>query len=154
MTKKNFAFFVLVYIVALCINFFVSIKYPDIHLTMINFIVTLLFLMMFALLIKNVENKAIVHKGLLIFSSFGFLSSVIIYFIMTFEHLMFEYALLDVLFSIQYPLYIVFITPLFGLNYIFNLNYGVFSLVISIIYFIAAFWLALKKFKSTTSIPR
>ena len=51
--------------------------------------------------------------------------------------------ILDIISNIQFPLYILYITPFFGLNYIFDISYGVLSLIVSIIYFIfllSIFW--------------
>lgn len=41
--------------------------------------------------------------------------------------------IVDVSTAIQYPFYFLFITPILGLNYIFNLNFQIFSVIISVI---------------------
>ncbi|MEZ7173075.1 hypothetical protein [Sporosarcina sp. OR05] len=46
-------------------------------------------------------------------------------------------AVLDIILSVQYPLYVLFITPLFGLNVVMNAGYGVFSAIISVVYLLA-----------------
>ncbi|MCU9613044.1 hypothetical protein OEV98_05705 [Caldibacillus lycopersici] len=54
-----------------------------------------------------------------------------------FEDVMTDHALLDMIASIQYPFYVVFRTPLFGLNYLFAIRYATFSLVMSAVYVFA-----------------
>lgn len=50
---------------------------------------------------------------------------------------MMEYAILDMIASIQYPFYLMFTTPLFGVNSLFDINYETFSLLMSAVYILA-----------------
>lgn len=69
-----------------------------------------------------------------IFSIFGMISGVIVFVITTFEHVMIGNGILDVIATIQYPFYLIFITPLFGGNILFDLSYGSYSLLMSLFY--------------------
>ena len=65
---------------------------------------------------------------------FGAISGVIVFVITTFEHAMIGNGILDVIASIQYPFYLIFVTSLFGGNILFDLSYGAYSLWMSLFY--------------------
>ncbi len=116
------------FLLAFSINLMPSIKHPDSTIDIFNLVVTILF-MVFLLLYAKKGSKI-----LKIFSIFGVISGVIIFVITTFEHAMIGNGILDVIASIQYPFYLIFITPLFGSNILFDLSYGTFSLLMSLFY--------------------
>lgn len=67
----------------------------------------------------------------------GVLSGLAVYGIHILESSGVNNAVLDIMLSVQYPLYVLFITPLFGLNVIMNADYGVFSVIMSVVYMLA-----------------
>jgi len=136
MTKKTLIFLICSYLIAFSINFFPSIKYPDSNVTILNLLVTVLFIITLLALVKKVILKIDSNKGLSIFLTLGCLSGLIIYVITIFQLEIVQSATLHMIVSIHYPLYTLFITPLFGLNYLFSVNYGFFSLLASVVYLI------------------
>lgn len=116
------------YLLALSINLMTSIKHPDSTIGIFNLLVTVLFMVLLLLYSKKGS------KILKIFSIFGVISGVILFVITTFEHSMIGNGILDVIASIQYPFYLIFITPLFGGNILFDLSYGSYSLWMSLFY--------------------
>ena len=124
------------YIISLSINLFNSIKYPDSKIGLLNFIFSLIFLISvlncILYTLKNNYSTKIIKR----FLGLASISGVLIYLISSFYDYIFKNMILDIISNIQFPLYILFITPFFGFNYIFDISYGVFSLSISIIYFI------------------
>ena len=116
------------YFLAFSINFMPALKHPDINMGIFNIIVTILF--MFFLLMYSKKGS----KFLKIFSVFGVISGVIVFVITTFKSVMIGNGILDVIVSIQYPFYLIFTTPLFGGNLLFNFDYGSYSLLLSLFY--------------------
>ncbi|WP_404452207.1 hypothetical protein LG329_17920 [Virgibacillus necropolis] len=116
------------YLLAFSINLMPAIKHPDLNVDIFNTIVTIIF--MFLLLMYAKKRSRILK----LFSIFGVISGVIVFVITTFEHAMFGNVILDAIASIQYPLYLIFITPLFGGNILFDLSYGSYSLLMSLFY--------------------
>ena len=134
MTKKTLIFLIFSYIAAFVINLIPSIKHPDSNVTFLNLLVTVLFIITLLVIVRKATHKNMVNKSLNLFLIFGVLSGLVVYVITKFEHITLKYAILDVIASIHYPFYIIFITPLFGLNYLFDVNYEVFSLWMSLVY--------------------
>lgn len=118
------------YLVAVSINLMPALKYPDLNVNIFNLVGSLLFLTVFFLYARKGNQK------LAVFSMIGMLSGIIVFLITTFESFIFEYAILDVIASIQYPLYLIFTTPLFGGNLLIGVNYEVYSLLTSLFYLI------------------
>ncbi len=116
------------YLLAFSINLFPALKYPDLNVGIFNLLVTLLFMLLFLIYSKNGSKK------LKVFTIVGVASGVLIFLITTFEHLMFDNVILDSIASLQYPFYLIFITPLFGGNILFDLSYGTYSLLMSLFY--------------------
>ncbi len=116
------------YLVAFSINLMPALKHPDLNMTLLNLIASLIFLTVFFTYARKSDKK------LAVFSLVGMISGIIVFLITTFESFMFEYAILDVIASIQYPLYLIFTTPLFGGNLLINVNYEIFSLLTSLFY--------------------
>lgn len=127
----------LIYITTIVVNLFDSIKYPDyLEAGLINLIVSLVFLISIIVYVLYQVKNNDKDKRIDIFLITATLSGILIYIIVSFYDFMFNNMIVDVISNIQFPLYILFITPLFGLNYILNINYDLLSLVISGIYFI------------------
>ncbi|SDQ81179.1 hypothetical protein SAMN05216232_0166 [Virgibacillus subterraneus] len=116
------------YLLAFSINLMPSIKHPDSDIDILNSLVTILFMVL--LLTYSKKGSRILKT----FSMFGVISGVIVFVITTFEHDMIGNGILDVIASIQYPFYLIFITPLFGGNILFDLSYGSYSLLMSLFY--------------------
>lgn len=125
------------YIVAFSINLLPSVKHPDSTIGIFNLMATVLFLLAMGVFINKASYKGKSNKILKGFLVFGFLSGLVVYVITTFESKMVDYAVLDILASIQYPFYLLFITPLFGINYLLNINYEFFSALMSVVYVVA-----------------
>ncbi|WP_019413432.1 hypothetical protein [Paenisporosarcina sp. TG20] len=127
----NYKFLLLLlvsYLLAFSINLMPALKYPDLNMNIFNLLVTLLF--MFLLFLYSKKGS----KTLKVFSIVGVISGVLVFVVTTFEHAMIGNGILDVIASIQYPFYLIFITPLFGGNILFDLSYGSYSLLMSLFY--------------------
>lgn len=125
-----------IYSNAFIVNFITSIKYPDSQITILNFFVSLLYVLSILLGLKTIVTS----KNSKLFKNYiigGIMSCIFIYFATEFEHIAHDYLVLDIISGIHYLLYSLFVTPLFGFNYIFNVNYGVFSAIISLFYLVA-----------------
>ncbi|WP_337017976.1 hypothetical protein [Oceanobacillus massiliensis] len=69
-----------------------------------------------------------------VYALVGVISGVFVFVITTFEHAMFDNVILDSIASLQYPFYLIFTTPVFGVNILFDLSYGSYSLLMSLFY--------------------
>ncbi|SET50807.1 hypothetical protein SAMN05421676_105135 [Salinibacillus kushneri] len=116
------------YLLAFSLNFMPSIKHPDLNLNIFHLMFTILFIAILILYSK----KGI--RTLRIFTLTGVISGVLIFMITAFEHTMRNHIILEGISSIQYPFYFIFTTPVFGGNLLFDLNYGTYSLLTSLIY--------------------
>ncbi|WP_107838654.1 hypothetical protein [Metasolibacillus meyeri] len=98
------------YVIAFAVNLFTSIKYPDATIGIQHIVVSLvLFSYVLFFISKEISNKKVISK-LKIF------------------------LLLGAVANIQYPAFLLFTAPLFGLNMLSNLNVGSFSLIIALVY--------------------
>ncbi|MFC4559269.1 hypothetical protein ACFO3D_13805 [Virgibacillus kekensis] len=122
------------YLVAFVVNFMPAIKHPDSHATTLNMLMTAVFLIV---LLLSMRKK---NKLLSLFLIGGAVSGIIVFVIKTFESHLIGNGILDIVASIQYPFYLIFTTPLFGANIMFNLNYATFSLLMSLVYLILFIW--------------
>lgn len=125
------------YLIAFITNLMPSLKYPDATMNILCLLVTILFLMTLLIFTKKASYTIKSNKGLKTFLLLGFISGLVVYAIKGFEDTMMNYVILDMIASIQYPFYLIFTTPLFGMNYLFQMNYEIFSLLMSAVYFIA-----------------
>lgn len=105
-----------VYVIAFIVNLIPSIMFPDATIQPIHAIASgLLLVCMFGTcLMRNRVAKLLIMA--ILFASVTFFT------LNSFETYIYDIALLDALFAIQYPLYILFVAPLFGLNYFLNVN--------------------------------
>lgn len=124
------------YILAFSINLLSSIKHPDTTMNITQLYVSAFYLLILTALIIVSSRITKGTKIVRLFVISGIFSGILIYIITTFEHIMMEYFILDILASIQYPIYPIFVTPLFGFNYLFDLKYGEFSLLVSLVYLV------------------
>jgi len=136
MKLKLFIFLICSYLIAFSTNLFPSLKHPDSTMSIFNLLATALFLIALLIFIKKASYSGKSNKGLKVFLIFGFISGLVVYVIKIFEGTMMGYAILDIISSIQYPFYLMFTTPLFGVNYLFDINYETFSLLMSAVYVI------------------
>jgi len=118
------------YILAFSINMMPALKHPDLNLNVFNLFVSIILLIVLLIYTRKGNNK------LKVFSIIGVISGVLIFTIKTFENSMFDHTFWDTIASIQYPFYLIFTTPLFGLNILFDLNYATYSLLLSLFYFL------------------
>ncbi len=116
------------YILAFSVNLMPSIMYPDLNVDGFNLLVSLLFMLLLLLYSRRGSKK------LKVFAVLGVISGILVFFITTFEHAMFDNIILDSIASLQYPFYLIFITPVFGGNLLFAQSYGSYSLLISLFY--------------------
>ena len=104
------------YVLAFIVNLIPSIMFPDATIQPIHAVASgLLLVCMFGTcLLRNRVAKLLILAILF--------ASVTVFTLISFESYVYDIVLLDALFAIQYPLYVLFVTPLFGLNYFLNVN--------------------------------
>ena len=136
MNLKLFIFLICSFLIAFTLNLIPSLKHPDSTMNVFNILATALFLIALLLFIKKASHSEKSKKGLKVFLIIGFIAGLIVYVIKMLEGTMTDYAILDMIASIQYPFYLIFTTPLFGLNYLFDISYETFSLLMSAVYII------------------
>ncbi|MEK4629104.1 MAG: hypothetical protein ABS944_03270 [Solibacillus sp.] len=120
--------FIAVYLFVLPLNVIPAIKHPDTTIEMTHFISSLIFII--ACLILSVLYQNLTS----ILSLGGMIAGIVIFILTKIEWLAYEYAVLDVIQGIVNPLYIVFVVPLFGINYWFDVRYEMFSIGTSLFY--------------------
>jgi len=118
------------YLLAFVINFMPAIKHPDLNLNRIDLITSILF-SIFLLMYSSTGSKK-----LRIFSMVGIFSGIAIFLIVNLESEMSDNFILNAIASLQYPLYPIFTIPFFGGNLLFDVNYGTYSLYLSLFYVI------------------
>ncbi len=128
MNYKLLILLIITYLLAFFVNVIPALKHPDLDVGIFNLLVTILFISLYLIYSKKGNKK------LKIFSIIGVISSILVFTITTFEHAMIDNGILDVIVPIQYPFYLIFITPLFGGNILFDLSYGTYSLLMSLFY--------------------
>ncbi|MBS7528814.1 hypothetical protein KHM83_19280 [Fusibacter paucivorans] len=132
--KRQFIVMIIVYLLSLYVNFFEAIKYPDVNITVVNFIVSSIFVVFFYKGIVSIREKsnivnAILLMGIVLSASVNLLSELEIH---SLGKLNFVF---DILSSLQYPAYVLFVIPLFGFNILFHVQYSIFSYIASAFYF-------------------
>lgn len=143
--KKCIVTLSVVYVIALIVNIIPSATFPDATIRPLHAAasVALLFCLLGTCLLRNQVAKLYITALLF--------ASVTVFTLNSFETYMRDILLLDALFSIQYPLYILFVSPLFGLN--FFLNVGA-EYVALITFFIAILLLIIHEVAMTASRER
>lgn len=113
---------VLLFLLAFGANFWAGLKYPDIEPSILGFIATAFYL--FSLFFIR-------HKRLFLFSA---LCSLLTGVLFAMEFYLVNNTFLDTLSSIRYPLYGLFIMPLFGMNMVFSMPINTFAFLCAGIY--------------------
>ena len=131
--------FALMYVVSFAVNFMPAIKFPDLTVDSVHLLTSVLFTM-FLLGSSFSRNPAIQ-----LFSLIGMIACVIVFGLHSIEYLVASSVVMDLVISLQYPLYFVFVVPLFGLNYVSDIDYGTFAALTSIIYGIVFVCLSVMK---------
>lgn len=126
--NKFLIMIIVIYIIALLVNFVPAIKFPDHRISIFNLAISVLFLIGI-LYYSSVKNGTVLY-------GIGFVATSVIFVVNLIESYLFDYVVLDVLANIQYPLYVIFVIPFFGLNKLLNMSYGNFSFIVSLLYLI------------------
>lgn len=120
--KKTYLKLGIIYIVALGINLLDAIKFPDADLNILNLIISLIMLVLIGVAAVKESSFTKVTAVLT-------LSSVLVFVFTVIGDRWGDISLVDILTSLKYPLYIVFTAPFFGMNYILNIQYEYFALI-------------------------
>ena len=109
------------YLATLAINFFVSMKFPDTTIEASHFIAS--FILFITVLFAVTQSLRYINGFLLV----GGISSIFVAVAQYFNDLLINNWLLDMVAGFQYPIYVLFITPWFGLNILINALPGTFA---------------------------
>lgn len=105
-----------VYAIAFVLNVIPSVTFPDTTIGPLQATSSvLLVLCMMGTCVLN-DRVAKLYVTALLFAG------VTVFTLHSFETYVYDIVILDALFAIQYPLYLLFVTPLFGLNLFFNVE--------------------------------
>jgi len=140
--KKNIVLVIVVWLISIVSNISVSFFYPDTNISVFNLIVSILFLTVIGYSVFNFIRQQ--NFGIVLY--IGIIGAVSGLLVSLFESM-------NTAQFITLPLYVLVITPLFGLNYLMNLNIALFSLVVLFI-FIPIIMLQLYFKKQEYSYPR
>ncbi|WAA08878.1 hypothetical protein [Fervidibacillus albus] len=144
MNGKWLALFIVSYIVAISLNFFPSMKFPDVSVNGFHFLATSIFLIGLSIyILKGIKSVRDIHR-LRLFSLVGVLSGFIIYVFHIVERFGAGSFSGDIIAFFQYPFYFIFTTPMFGGNFLFQVDYGMYALFTSFIYLIFFLWVRTK----------
>ena len=129
MTKKwIYLALITIYLGVLGINLFVSLIFPDISIEAIHFLASFI---LFVFLLIGVSQSLRYVKCILLG---GAVSSILIAFAQFFNDFLLKHWILEMVAGIQYPLYVLFITPFFGFNLIIKGLPGTFALFCLVIF--------------------
>lgn len=131
--KKNKVFLLVivgVYLLALIINFTVAIKYPDLSISTPSFLISLILLLL--LLFYSFFGERIYRFMIII----GVVGSVFISVVQYYQDVIYDIWILDVLSALQYPLYVMYVAPLFGINLLLDYTPAMYTLSVSIVFLI------------------
>ena len=136
MTEKwLYMVLITIYLAVVGINLFVSLKFPDITIKAVHFTASFI---LFVIVLIGVTKSLRYLKGILLV---GAVSSIFVAFTHLFNDFLLNHWILDMIAGLQYPLYILFITPLFGVNIFIKGLSGTFALY-CIVIFISLYVLA------------
>ena len=118
-----------IYLVVLVINLMVALKFPDSTIMIHHLLASIVFLTM--LVYVSIKNNMQMKYFLLL----GTVCSIYVFAMIQLEvDLMGDFLILDSLVNLQYPLYILFATPLFGLNYFSQMSIDLVAVLIAFVY--------------------
>ena len=118
-----------IYLVVLVINLMVALKFPDRTIMIHHLLASIVFLTM--LIYVSIQNSLHMKYFLLL----GTVCSIYVFAMIRLEvDLIGDFLILDSLVNLQYPLYILFVTPLFGLNYFSQMSIDLVAALIAFIY--------------------
>ncbi|WP_274310359.1 hypothetical protein [Solibacillus daqui] len=125
MNKRLFLFWIVV-VLSFSVNIIPSFKYPDSNITIIHFLFSCVVILALLLLTYKQLKMVLYISGI---------TGVLIYCInlSVVSKARIDNSLLDILLSIEYPLYAIIVTPLFGINFLFSTDYAHFALGIATI---------------------
>ncbi|PYF08325.1 hypothetical protein [Ureibacillus chungkukjangi] len=140
MNKKLLILLIVSYLLAFSINLMPAIKHPDLQIGMLNFLVSLVFMAFIVISLKTGSQKL---KKFIIGGTYA---GIVIFFISELEtYYISGSSIFDAIASIQYPLYVIFVTPLFGMNLFLDTSYEVLSIMLGIFY--AVVWCIIDYFQ-------
>ena len=120
---------VAIYFIVLAINGLSAIKFPDSTITIYHLLSSIVFLAM--LIYVSIKNNIQMKYFLLL----GTACSLYVFSMIRLEgDLTGDFLILDSLFNLQHPLYILFVTPLLGLNYFSQMSIDLVAILIAIVY--------------------
>ena len=131
--KKHKAFIIclaVVYLLALSLNFMTALKYPDLDGEFGHLLISL-FLLSLLLLYSFFGGK--LYSRLMIV---GVLGGIVCFVAQHYQGYVSTIGIFDAISAIQYPLYVMYVAPLFGINLLFNTTPALYSLMISLLFFI------------------
>ncbi len=130
--KKHKAFIIclaVVYLLALSMYFMTALKYPDLDGEVGHLLISLVFL---SLLLLNSFFGGKLYSRLMIV---GVLGGIVCFAAQHYQGYVSNIGILDAISAIQYPLYVLYVAPLFGINLLFNTTPALYSLMISLLFF-------------------
>lgn len=119
------------YMFALYYNLIPSIKFPDIKTNYISILASFSLIIILVFFLKHVRNFKFTRNFVLV----GLISSILFIILSLIEKYFFSYMIFDILSSIVYILFVLFITPFFGVNLLIRLPIEIFAGIISLMYF-------------------
>ena len=131
--KKRKAFEIclaVIYLLALSMNFMTALKYPDLNSEVEHLLVSLAFLSL--LLLYSLFGGKLYRKLMIS----GVISGVVCFAAQHYQGYLYDIWIIDAISSIQYPLYVMYVAPLFGLNLFFDYTPAMYSLLVSLLFLI------------------
>lgn len=142
-TKSYLVLFCTLVLVSIMLNGWPAGIYPDGSIGIVQILTSIgwfAFLMGSILILKNTS----LIRFLFNYLRFGFIGGMVVYLITLFENHLWDQTWFDMMSGIQYPLYVLFVVPMFGWNAFTEIPYGDFSFLIGFLYILIAFGLSLR----------
>lgn len=141
--KKHKAFIVclaVVYLLALSMNFMAALKYPDLDGEVGHLLISLVFLSL--LLLYSFFGGKLYSRIMIV----GVLGGIVCFAAQHYQGYLSTIGVFDAISAIHYPLYILYVAPLFGINLLFDTIPALYSLMISLLFFICFMISRIKRF--------
>lgn len=120
---------IVIYLAVLVINLMTAIKFPDSTIMIHHLLASIVFLAM--LVYVSIKNSIQMKYFLLL----GTVCSIYVFAMIRLEvDLTGDFLILDSLVNLQYPMYILFVIPLLGLNYFSQMSIDLVAILIAVIY--------------------